>query len=111
MGLRAGHNRRRRHAGREAVSASYLSCRPTRPLQPTPCRHARRIMLRSCPCRVKHGAAEGKTLGVTMHCPRCNSGMIEGDAELHGTFLGFLVVGWSYQKLFFHSKDAPRTRE
>jgi len=46
-----------------------------------------------------------------MNCPRCKKEMIEGDAELHGTFVGYLLVGWSYQKLFFHAKGAHRTRE
>lgn len=46
-----------------------------------------------------------------MNCPRCSAEMTEGDVELHGTALGFLIVGWSYQKLFFHAKDSPRKRE
>lgn len=37
--------------------------------------------------------------------------MTEGDAELHGTFIGFLVWGGSYQRLFFHAKGAKRTKE
>ena len=37
--------------------------------------------------------------------------MIEGDAEVHGTAIGFLVWGGSYQKLFFHAKGAKRQEE
>jgi hypothetical protein len=37
--------------------------------------------------------------------------MIEGDAELHGTFWGYLAVGASYEKLFFHTKGDHRSVE
>lgn len=36
-----------------------------------------------------------------MHCPTCGSTMAEGEVSIHGTPLGFLFVGISYQKLWF----------
>ena len=46
-----------------------------------------------------------------MNCSKCKGEMVEGDAELHGTFWGALVVGASYQKLFFHAEGTRRKEE
>jgi hypothetical protein len=37
--------------------------------------------------------------------------MVEGDAEVHGTFWASLVFQMSYEKLFFHEKGAHRSVE
>ena len=36
-----------------------------------------------------------------MNCPKCEMPMEMGIAEIHGTGLGFLAVGLSFQPLFF----------
>ncbi len=36
-----------------------------------------------------------------MNCPYCDCGMESGHVEVHGTDLGFLVVGLSYSHLWF----------
>ncbi len=37
----------------------------------------------------------------TRFCPACNSEMETGTVSVHGTFWGFLLVGWSYQHVWF----------
>jgi hypothetical protein len=46
-----------------------------------------------------------------MNCPGCHEIMSEGAAQMHGTLLGFLSVGLSYQKLFFRAHEAKRSEE
>ena len=36
-----------------------------------------------------------------MKCPDCSADMIEGEATVRGTLIGFLAVGFSHQHLFF----------
>jgi hypothetical protein len=38
-----------------------------------------------------------------MNCPHCGTEMTRGIVSVHGTFLGFLAVGFSYQHLWFES--------
>ena len=32
-----------------------------------------------------------------MKCPKCSEDLVQGAIAVHGTFLGFLVAGWSIQ--------------
>lgn len=41
-----------------------------------------------------------------MHCPKCMIPMDEGAAVLHGTTIGFFVIGFSWMKLFFRPPGA-----
>ena len=41
---------------------------------------------------------------MSMNCPNCRVEMIAGDARIKGTLVGFLVIGLSYQHLFFKSR-------
>lgn len=42
--------------------------------------------------------AEGKPLG---DCPQCGERLEPGRVAVHGTFWGWMFVGWSYQQLWF----------
>jgi hypothetical protein len=43
-------------------------------------------------------------------CPYCGSLMKSGRAEIHGTTLGFLVAGFSYENLYFKTEDEKEIR-
>ena len=43
-----------------------------------------------------------------MKCPKCNEEMDQGIAKVEGTALGFLVVGFSHQHLFYKGKKKER---
>ena len=40
-----------------------------------------------------------------MLCPACNTPMTPGVAEIRGNSLGFLLVGFSWQELYFKAGD------
>ncbi|KKQ61582.1 MAG: hypothetical protein US81_C0005G0002 [Parcubacteria group bacterium GW2011_GWE2_38_18] len=40
-----------------------------------------------------------------INCPYCGSKMKSGSLEIHGSWLGFLLVGLSYQNLFYKPFD------
>ncbi len=42
-----------------------------------------------------------------LECPGCKTPMTVGIAEIRGNALGFLLIGFSWQELFFKSADAP----
>ena len=41
-----------------------------------------------------------------MQCPKCNTEMDPGQAQVKGSLLGFLIVGLSYQHLYFRADEA-----
>ena len=41
-----------------------------------------------------------------MECPTCKTPMTGGTAEIHGNSIGFLLVGFSWQELFFKAGEA-----
>lgn len=43
-----------------------------------------------------------------MACPRCGKAMDRGTATVRGTILGFALVGWSYQNLYFEGSARGR---
>ena len=44
-----------------------------------------------------------------MKCPKCQCDMVEGDATIHTTILGFLIYDWfSWQWLWFYPEDKNR---
>ena len=43
-------------------------------------------------------SAEGKPHG---DCPHCGGRLEVGNVAVHGTFWGWILVGWSYQQLWF----------
>lgn len=42
---------------------------------------------------------------MKFNCPNCGSLLEEGHVEVHGTPLGFIFIGFSYQNLYFKAKD------
>ena len=40
-----------------------------------------------------------------MKCPNCNVEMEPGQAQVKGSLLGFLIIGFSHQNLYFKSSD------
>ena len=40
-----------------------------------------------------------------MKCPNCNMEMEPGQAQVKGTLLGFLIIGFSHQNLYFRSAE------
>ncbi|MCD4694036.1 hypothetical protein K8R62_01630 [bacterium] len=38
-----------------------------------------------------------------MNCPYCDGETEEGKLEIHGSWIGWLLVGFSYQNLFYNS--------
>lgn len=40
-----------------------------------------------------------------MECPKCKNELIQGKASVHGTPIGFLCVGFSWQHLWFSSSQ------
>lgn len=38
-------------------------------------------------------------------CPYCNTPLTSGYAEIHGTALGFLIAGYSYENLYFRREN------
>lgn len=40
-----------------------------------------------------------------MKCPQCNMEMVEGKAQVRGTFSGFLIFGYSCQDLYFDQNN------
>lgn len=45
---------------------------------------------------------------AAMNCPRCSQPLQRGTATVSGTVLGFLLVGFSHQHLFFKPSTGPR---
>lgn len=45
-----------------------------------------------------------------MKCPYCGSLMKSGRTEIHGTPLGFLAIGFSYENLYFRAGDEKKIR-
>ncbi|GMU22990.1 MAG: hypothetical protein AMXMBFR13_30740 [Phycisphaerae bacterium] len=43
-----------------------------------------------------------------MKCPRCDEAMERGSAFIEGTLLGFLLIGFSHQHLWFQGEDETR---
>ncbi len=41
---------------------------------------------------------------MKLRCPYCGKSLLKGRAEIHGTTLGFFLVGFSYQNLYFKSQ-------
>ena len=41
---------------------------------------------------------------MNKNCPNCNNKMTLGYASIHGTFVGFLFFGFSYQNLYFRAE-------
>ena len=48
---------------------------------------------------------------MNVRCPYCSALMVPGKARVHGTFLGFLLHGFSYQNLWFRRDDATDEEE
>lgn len=46
-----------------------------------------------------------------MRCPRCADRLQAGTATVRGTVLGFLLVGFSHQHLFFKASEATRRKQ
>jgi hypothetical protein len=44
-----------------------------------------------------------------MKCPECQSDLVQGTVAIHGTFLGVIIAGFSYQHLWW--KTADQTKE
>jgi len=42
-----------------------------------------------------------------MECPQCNSDMMDGELYFHGTILTAILIGMSYENLYFKSKKTP----
>jgi hypothetical protein len=42
-----------------------------------------------------------------MNCPKCSAKLCPGLVTVHGTLLGFLWYGWSYQHCFWRSDQEP----
>ena len=42
-------------------------------------------------------------------CPYCDGTLESGEAKIHGTMVGFLLVGLSYQNLYFKSESGNET--
>jgi DNA-directed RNA polymerase subunit RPC12/RpoP len=51
--------------------------------------------------------AQGKPLGV---CPQCGSRLEAGAVAVQGTFWGWVMVGWSYQQLWFRPRLGEQRR-
>lgn len=47
---------------------------------------------------------------MELNCPICGSIMKKGLAEIHGTTLGFLLVGFSYENLYFRAENEDEIR-
>jgi hypothetical protein len=45
-----------------------------------------------------------------MNCPKCETPMERGLAEIHGTSSGFLIFGKSYQPLFFTDSEGNESK-
>jgi hypothetical protein len=45
------------------------------------------------------------TLPFLAHCPLCGMAMEAGKVVVHGTLLGFLIIGFSYQHCWFQPAD------
>ena len=46
-----------------------------------------------------------------MKCPKCSADMIGGKLAVHGTFWGFIFVGWSYQPCWWQPEGDPGKEE
>jgi hypothetical protein len=46
-----------------------------------------------------------------MKCPKCSADMIGGKLAVHGTFWGFLFLGWSYQPCWWQPGGDPGKEE
>lgn len=46
---------------------------------------------------------------MTLKCPYCDGTLISGEARIHGTITGFLLVGLSHQNLYFKSELGEET--
>ena len=44
---------------------------------------------------------------MELNCPYCNSLLTKGNLNIHGTLLGFALVGRSYQNLYFQTESKP----
>ena len=47
----------------------------------------------------------------TLKCPKCSADMIGGKLAVHGTFWGFIFVGWSYQPCWWQPEGDPGKEE
>lgn len=43
-------------------------------------------------------------------CPYCNTPLTSGYAEIHGTALGFLIAGYSYENLYFRRENEEEVK-
>jgi len=45
------------------------------------------------------------------NCPKCGKEMKTGKASVHGTVLGFFLVGSSHQNLYFYDNDRKKRND